>query len=120
MKTIIGERGIGKTTEAIKLAYDTSAAIICATRECKRNIFEKCKETYGQFATECMNIFTVQEIVEGKHRGRRYNGIVIDDGDYVFEQLLNNLMLNPGFIVQFLTPDREVTRKDRDKEVNNH
>ena len=108
MRTIIGGRCSGKTAETIKLACDTGAIIICANQERKRYIFERCKEKYGKHIAEQMNVFTIREIENGKHRGRKFNGVIVDDGDEVFGQLLNNLFLDSKFYIQFLTPYREI------------
>lgn len=112
MNTIVGERRSGKTTEAIKLAFDTDAAIIVANAMFKQDLFEFCKREFGKQVAESIKIFTVSEIIDGKTRGQRFNGVVIDEGNLVFEQLLNNLMGNLGFVTQFLTPDREIIPKN--------
>lgn len=116
MNTIVGKRRSGKTTEAIKLAFDTNVAIIVPNAVWKHDVFEFCKNKFGKQVAECMKIFTVSDIIEGKHRGRKYNGFVIDEADRVFEQLLHYSMGDCGFIAQFLTPDREIIRKDLNKE----
>lgn len=112
MKTIVGARIAGKSTEAVKLAYDTGAAIICPTGFGKQHLFELCRDMFGKMAAERMAIYTVSDIINGKYRGRNFNGFVIDDGDFVFQELLSNFVPNTGFMAQFLTSSREIVRDD--------
>ncbi|MCM1277333.1 MAG: hypothetical protein NC299_18570, partial [Lachnospiraceae bacterium] len=71
MTTVVGKRCSGKTTEALKLACDTGAAIICMSAMVKQDLFEKAKRTYGKKIAENIYIFTVQDIMIGEHRGRK-------------------------------------------------
>lgn len=111
MKTVIGERRSGKTTEAIKLALDTRSAIICPNKEAKQTILKQCRDVYGKLTAETLTVFTVYDIIDGKARGRRFSGFVIDEGGFVLENFIRNFVQPDGFAVQFLTSDREIHLK---------
>lgn len=111
MKTIVGERQSGKTTEVIKLALDTGAAVICSNKEAKRIILKRCEDIYGKLLAETLNVFSVCDIIDGKARGRKFNGFVVDEGGYVLDCFIRHFAQPDGFVTQFLTPNREMLSK---------
>lgn len=107
MKTIVGGRQSGKTTEMIKTAYDTNAAIICSTRNEAQYIRKTAKEM--NLHEDRLNIFTIQDVVSGQMNGTNFSGIVIDNGDLVLQRLLVEFTAaldKVDFIVQYVTPSR--------------
>lgn len=115
MKTIVGGRQCGKTVELIKTAYDTDAAIICANRDHALDIKSKAKEM--KLNPERLKIFTLSELCSGALRDRRYNGIIIDDGEMIFQQLLEQYInvYNIGFTTQYVTPSRIMPSRITDR-----
>lgn len=111
MKTVIGGRQSGKTTETIRLALDTGAAIICTNKLMKQYIIGRCKDVYGELAADTLNIFTVSEIVDNKAKDRQFSGFVMDEGGLVLETFIRHFTQADGFSVQFLTFDREISQK---------
>lgn len=112
MKTIVGGRQSGKTTEIIKTAHDTGAAILCSTETEAKFIKYMAKEL--RVNENNLNILTVQDIVSGKIRGQQFNGIVIDNGDLVLQSLLEKF-LHFGFAVQYVTPSRQIPSRITDR-----
>ncbi len=106
MKTIVGGRGSGKTTELIKTAYDTGAAILCLTR-CETGFIKTKAKEMGLHA-ERLKVFTVDDMVSGRMRGKHFNGIIIDNGEYVLQNLISNYLQidSKDFLIQYVTPSR--------------
>lgn len=101
MRTITGERQSGKTTKAVQHALVTGAALICASEQEKRRI----RKEWGR-SDEEFPIFTVGDLVRGKARGHSFNGIVIDEGNEVFQRLLDTFIFNTGSTTQYVTEEK--------------
>lgn len=115
MKTIVGGRRSGKTTEMIKTAYDTNATIICSTQSEAQEIRKTAKEM--NLHEDRLNIFTVRDLVMGRIRGTKFNGVLIDNGEFVFQQLLMEIapLDRAEFIIQYVTPTRQISSRITDR-----
>lgn len=79
MKRIKKARRAGKTTDAISLANETGAYLICLNEEEKRRIRDECQR----------NPVSFNELNEYGMRGSFVRNIVIDNFDMYFEQRLS-------------------------------
>lgn len=115
METIVGKRGSGKTTELIKTAYDTGATIIVCVSAERERIKTKAKEM--GLDLDRLHILTVREIITGKARGMQLNGVIIDDGEDVFQMIFDHYLgLDVrNFTIQYVTPSRTVLDRITDR-----
>ncbi len=106
--TIVGKRQSGKTTELIITAYDTGATIIVCVNAEREQIKNKAKEM--GLNPDCLHILTVREIIAGKARGMLLSGVIIDNGEDVFQMIFDHYLgLNVrNFTIQYVTPSRTV------------
>ena len=84
MIIITGERGVGKTSELIKLSEATGCPIVARDFSNAKYIKDRAK-TMGANIT---NVYTVTQVENGKLRGTDYRGILLDDVDSVIERAL--------------------------------
>lgn len=79
MKTIKKARRAGKTTEAIALANETGAYLICLNEQEKRRIREECARNPVSFS----------ELNDYGMKGSFVRNVVVDNFDMYFEQRLS-------------------------------
>ncbi len=110
MITITGGRRTGKTTDAIRTAIIKGSVIICRNFDAKQEIVSRMKKLTKDDPCLAVGVYTIGEVMNGKIRGQRIDNIVVDDGDLIFEQMLNNYI---GFkngphdeksCIQYLSP----------------
>lgn len=84
-KYLFGGRGSGISTSLLTEAIMYNKALLVPTQSQAK--------LYKQRATllgwNNLIIWSVSDIIAGKHRGTRCNGILIDNADFVLKQLLN-------------------------------
>lgn len=90
MKTIIGDRGTGKTTELIKISAKTQNYIVCAGFREAAGIEKMAKS---------MNLkipfpITYYEFLERKYYSKNINGFLIDDLERFFQVISTRVPIN--------------------------
>ncbi len=110
MITITGGRRTGKTTDAMRTAIIKGSVIICRNVFEKQEIIKRVEELTKGDSSLAVKVCTINEVMDGKLRGKRIESIVVDDGDLIFEQILNNYLgfKNGSFdeksCIQYLSP----------------
>lgn len=84
MIIITGERGIGKTSELIKLSEGTGYPIVARDSANAKYIKDRAKVMGAKIA----DVYTVTQVENGKLRGIDYKGILLDNADSVIERAL--------------------------------
>ena len=84
MKVIIRPRGHGKTTLLVQTAAKNNLPILCA-RKCNARIYEIRAKELGLPAPQ---IFTVNDMLQGRTRGLSYKEILIDEADDVLTEFI--------------------------------
>lgn len=84
MIIITGERGIGKTSELIKLSEETGYPIVARDSYNAKYIKDRAKA----MGAKIPDVYTEMQVKDGKLRGTDYRGILLDDADSVIERAL--------------------------------
>lgn len=90
MNIIYKSRGKGKTTELIKMSAEKNLYILVADRNRQREVFNLARDLN-------LNIpfpITVEDYFRDKLRGSFINTILIDDADYVLQQIFNTVVID--------------------------
>lgn len=93
MKLVNRDRGLGKTTEAVKQAHRTGAYIIVKDR--RRALY--CMQIAEELHLNIRFPVTFEEFLHSRMRGSHVRNIVIDDADDFF------LSLFRGFRIEMVT-----------------
>lgn len=84
MKVIVRPRGYGKTALLVQTAVKNDLPILCA-RKCHIKIYEtKAKE----LGLPMPQIFTVNDMLQGRTRGLCYKNILVDEADDVLTEFI--------------------------------
>lgn len=84
MKVIIRPRGYGKTTLLVQTAAKNNFPILCA-RQCNKRIYEVRAKELGLPVPQ---IFTVNDMLQGRTRGTCYKNMLVDEADDVLAQFM--------------------------------
>ena len=81
MKRIFKERGMGKTTDIVKISAEKQIPILCMSKHC---IYDRAKE----FNLKIPEPITIKDFMDGKHRGKTIDTILVDESEYILQTLL--------------------------------
>jgi hypothetical protein len=84
MKKIIKERGMGKTTECVRLAAQKGIRIICMNENNKNHILDVANEL-GVGIPEPL---TIEQISSPRYRNMKLSEVIVDDAEYILQTLL--------------------------------
>ena len=84
MKVIVRPRGSGKTTLLVKFAYISQMPILCGTISHKKIYEIRTKE----LGLPIPQVFTVNDLIQGRTRGRAYKHILVDEADFVLVEFI--------------------------------
>ena len=86
MKVIKAPRGAGKSTEIIKLSAANDYPIVVSCSSKKENI----RDLASRMGVHIKEIYTIQEVLDQRFRGKSNKPFLIDDCDEVLTSLLKN------------------------------
>ena len=108
MKILNGERGSGKTTEAIKEAYLTNSLLVVPNKITVRHIQEKADlllaEVFGAPAGS-IGVVSIYDILNGYCKNTKVRGIVIDELDWTISEILDWAGLPKKVFLATRTPE---------------
>lgn len=90
MELIIKPRGFGKTYELISIAHTSQKPILVATEGNREYI--KMLALKNNFLVD---VYTVQDVVQGRTRGIKDRDFLVDEVDAVFKMFLGKYDINP-------------------------
>lgn len=90
MKIFNLSRGKGKTIRMLYASEYQNIPILCSNRLSKLNILEMAKK----YEINIPEPMSVQDVANGRLRGKRFDGVLVDDMDLVLFNLLQNYDLN--------------------------
>ena len=97
MKLIIEPRRAGKTTQAIKIAAEDYSYVVCYNRNEADRVWRESLD----LSCDIPHPITFDDLLKGRYYGRGIKGFVIDNADYVLQELcgrveLKAITLNKG------------------------
>ena len=84
MKFIVKPRGLGKTTDLVRLSYETGIPILTGYNN--KNIYKERCEELG-IVYDRIQVYTLEEVLNKMHQGL-FTTIYVDEADAIFVQLL--------------------------------
>lgn len=90
MELIIKPRGFGKTYELVSIAHTSKKPILVATEGCKKYI-----EMLAFKNNFSVDVYSVQDVVQGRTRGTKDKDFLVDEVDAVFKMFLDKYDINP-------------------------
>lgn len=100
MKRIIKERGAGKTYDLVKLSAEKQIPILCMGNY---DVLDVAKELNVKIPEP----ISIWEYKRGFHKGRRIDDILVDEADFILQELLNI----PIYALTITKP-KEISKKE--------
>lgn len=94
MKIINEKRGSGKTTKLVYMSCLTRKPIVVMNESHKRYVEDMAK----QLSLDIPEPMTVNDIVNEKYRGVRFDGVLVDEFPFVFEEIMKRFGLEPDIV----------------------